>query len=92
MEKNEDFFDGQYISYTDDFKSFMLFSYLLHCAVVISKNINWIQTWLFQITAFYFAFFLHLFTKNINCVIRNTDALNDCISPVKHNSIIQSNI
>ena len=36
--KNEDFFDGQYISYTDDFKSFMLFSYLLHCAVVISKT------------------------------------------------------
>ena len=70
------------------FKSFMLFSYLLHCVFEICSKIGF-KTWLFQGLALFLRF-LHLITKKIiiNCEMMNKMVQDERIHPAKHNHII----
>ena len=68
MGKKIRFFDLKYIYYTNDFKSFLTFSVLLRCDVVLCNETG-LKTWLFQRTALFE--FLHYLTKLlINCGTR----------------------
>ena len=71
------------------FKSFMLFSYLLHCVFEICSKIGF-KTWLFQGTAL----FLRFFAFNNKIIIINSEMMNkmvqdERIHPAKHNNILQ---
>ena len=60
MGKKIRFFDLKYIYYTNDFKSFLTFSNLLRCDVVLCSETG-LKTWLFQLTALFAL--LHYLTK-----------------------------
>ena len=75
LEKEAEIGGREFISYSYDLNSFILFSYVLYCAVLIGNKIEF-KTRLFQRTAFYFAFSHFLSKILINCVTKNKEVWN----------------
>ena len=86
--KKKDFLISSIISTVVNFKSFMLFSYLLQCVLVTCNEIGF-KILCFQMYGAVLSFFALINRKNIiKCVLTNKMVWNERMAMIKHVHII----